>query len=164
MVFASTISTPANQLKSDPLRTELKCNSGVAYQFRLYFPPGSLGLVGVAVYNANIAVYPASRGEFFIGDAVTITFPDLFELFIETNSLQIYTYNLDTHFDHECQVNIGVVSRPEFIEHFLPGRAMSGMEGVLENLTGLLGLSQPYPQNPGLIEVLADEGVDNGTA
>ena len=85
------------------------------------------------------------------------SFPDLLELYVETNSLQIYTYNLDTKYDHTCQVRIGIVSKDEFIERYLPSRRNERLESILDSLVALMSLNQPYAPNFELISVLSEE-------
>jgi len=137
MIFSAQITTPINTTELQPLRTDLKCASGLIYQLDVVFPPGSSGLMGVQIRNQNVSLYPRNREGWFIGDNYTLSFPDLFELFVDSNIIEIYTYNTDTDYEHLVSVSIGIVARDDYIEHFLPGRTVKGLIESLENMTAI---------------------------
>lgn len=151
MVFSIRITTDANTSELLPLRTLLKCAQGVIYQVDVMFPPGSSGLMGVQIRNQNISLYPRNRGEWFIGDNYSLSFPDLFELYIDSNIIEILTYNLDTDYSHLCAVSIGIVAKGDFIEHFLPGRSVKGLIESMEHLTAIMAPSE-IPVDRSLID------------
>ena len=47
----------------------------------------------------------------------------------------MYTYNVDTDYCHQVQVAIGVVSRDDFISHFVPGRDTAELVTAINALT-----------------------------
>jgi len=138
MVFNSRITTPANTAELTPLRTTLKCTQGLIYQVDVFFPPGSSGLMGVQIRNQNVSLYPRNRDEWFIGDNNFLSFPDVFELFIDSNIIEIFTYNVDTDYEHLVQISIGILSKEQYIARFIPGRVDNDIQETLKILTDLV--------------------------
>lgn len=138
MIFNSVIDTPANTSQSTPVVTDLKVMAGLIYQVDFYFPPGSSGLMGLQVRSQNVAIYPRNRESFFIGDNAKYSFPDLFQLNTDSNILQLLTYNTDTDYSHQLSIRIGIVSRSEYIEHFLPGEKIGELKQSIDALTAAL--------------------------
>jgi len=151
MIFNARVETPANTLESSPLESVLKATSGLVYQMELYFPPGSSGLMGVQIRNQNVSLYPRNRDEWFIGDNMSLRFPDLYELYLDSNILEIFTYNLDTAYCHVVQFSIGIVSKQDFIDHFLPGATTRALIESMSALTDSIASGVPA-KNPTLLE------------
>lgn len=131
MVYTSTITTAANTAQASPLKTTVRVTVGMLYQFEVYFPPGPSGLVGVQIRYKNVQLYPVQRDEWFIGDNVTISFEDIYELSAAPFDLDVLSYNLDTEYNHLVQVRIGLQTVEEFA-------AKTGALGDIEKLTTLL--------------------------
>lgn len=161
MIFNSIIDTPANTTKNDPLRTDLKCVEGLIYQVEFYFPPGSSGLLGIQIRNQNVSLYPRNRESWFIGDNLRISFPDLYELRLTNNILEIFTYNTDTDYDHQIQVSIGIVAHEEFISHFLPGRSVRDLIETMNALSDIISVSS-IPTNKSFIDRILKKDKSNG--
>lgn len=125
MVYSVTISTPANTAKTSLKRTLINVTKGLVYKVEFYFPPGSVGLMGVAVFDGLYQCWPSIVGEYFTTDDETISFDDLLLKSAAPFTFQCYTYNEDTVYAHNVGVRIGLVSDDAFIARFLPtkGRA-----------------------------------------
>ena len=143
MVFSTRVTTPANTTENNPMDTVLKCSSGLIYQVEIMFPPGSSGLMGVRIRSQNVSLYPRNRDEWFIGDNYVYSFPDLFELYVDSNEINIMSYNVDTDYAHLCTVSLGIVSRADYIEHFLPGQATKALIESMEHLSSLVNVNTP---------------------
>lgn len=107
---------------------------GLIYQFDLYFPPGSSGLLHVCVEDGGFRVWPTEPDEWFFGDNILITFPDKYFITTAPHSLFIYAYNLDTAYDHKFQIRLGQVSDPILIQSFLPSIQMGDFQEQIAQL------------------------------
>jgi len=135
VVYVATIETAASTQKSSPLATELKVSKGLIYKFELYFPPGPSGLVGVRVLQGSHQLYPYSIDEWFLGDREKIEFDDLMIIGNEQTILVIETYNLDDTYQHLIQLRLGILTQPEYIEHYLPSVERANYESFMRKLS-----------------------------
>ena len=123
MIYTANITTTANTAKTNLKRTRLVVTKGLVYQFELYLPAGSAGLMGVAVFDGLFQVWPSSVGKFFIGEDHLISYPDMYLKEAEPFEFQIYSYNEDTDNKHFASVRIGLVSKEVFLARFLPTKS-----------------------------------------
>jgi hypothetical protein len=107
---------------------------GLIYQFELYLPPGSAGLLHVRLADGAYPLYPSEPEEWFFGDDTLITFPDRYFLNTPDQKLTIWHYNEDDSYEHRFQVRIGQVLAEIFIASFLPGYQKSDIAGVIQEL------------------------------
>ncbi len=142
MVYSLAITTPISTPLSAPLRSIIKAISGVLYKIEVYFPPGSSGLVGLQLWNANVALLPVDRDEWIHGDNVTISFDDIQELSISENVLDVFTYNNDTKWQHIIEIRIGIATRKQWEERYAPGVAIAKMN---ESITAFSTAVMPEP-------------------
>ena len=157
MIYVSTITTVESTLKTAPLRTNKKASGGVVYLVEVYFPPGSSGLMGVQIWNQDVALYPLARNEWFIGDNTTIRFEDIRELSIAENIIEINTYNTDTVYDHVTQVRIGILPIDLYNERYGVGAAiLEANERQIEAIQS----AKPTPFNApfDVVREIADTG------
>lgn len=94
---------------------------GLIYQFDLYFPPGSSGLLHVAVADGAYPLYPSEPSEWLFGDNTLVSFPDRYFIQTPDQYLTVWHYNTDDTYDHMFQLRIGQVLADAFIASFLPG-------------------------------------------
>ena len=78
MIYSKFITTPANTLQSNPLRTSIKVTKGLVYKVEIMFPPGSLGLLRVAIFDGAYQAWPSTVGEWFRTDGETISYDDTY--------------------------------------------------------------------------------------
>jgi len=133
MIAQKTIATPSNTYKTELKETELKLTSGIIYQIDVYFPPGSSGLTGVAIYYNSVQVYPNIIGEFFVGDNINISFPDILPLDELPYNLVIMSYNIDTVYSHSVYIRVGYETNPNIINKYLQSDE-SRIVNVIENI------------------------------
>lgn len=108
--------------------------NGLIYQFELYLPPGSSGLLYVRIADGGFPVWPSEPGEWFYGDNTLIRFPDRYFIAAPDHKFKIWYYNLDDTYAHVFTVRIGQVSAMAFISSFIPGYGAKDLEQVLKEL------------------------------
>jgi len=106
----------------------------LVYQFELYFPPGSSGLLHVAVFDGGYQVWPSEPGETFFGDNILVSFPDRYYVDSPQKVLIISSYNTDDTYDHVFQLRLGIVSSETFIASFLPVQTMGELNETVAKL------------------------------
>jgi len=122
MIYTANITTLKNTAKTDPKKTTIRVTQGLVYKVEFYFPAGSAGLMGLAVFDGLFQVWPSSGGEFFLGDDLTIPFDDLYLKEAAPFEFQCYTYNTDDTYNHLVIARIGLVSSEVFMARFMPTR------------------------------------------
>lgn len=120
MIYSANIKTLQDGHTWDPMRTPLKVTKGLVYKIEINFPPGSAGLMGVAIFDGSYSVWPSTIGQWFIGDGIVISFDDMYLKEAAPYQFDIYTYNKDTKYDHSVDVRVGLVSKDMFKARFLP--------------------------------------------
>ncbi len=122
MIYIANILTLKNTAKTELKKTTINVTSGLVFKVEFYFPAGSAGLMGVAVYDGLYQVWPSSVGEFFTGEDQLIAFDDMYLKESAPFELQCYSYNEDDTYDHFVSVRIGLVSADVFLARFMPSR------------------------------------------
>lgn len=120
MIYTANITTEIDKFKTKLKKTVLHVTKGLVYKVEFYFPSGSAGLMGVAVFDGLYQVWPSSVGEFFIGEDHVVSFDDLYLKESAPYKFQIYTYNIDDVHGHFVSVRIGLVSSEVFMARFMP--------------------------------------------
>lgn len=127
MVYTKTITEAYGGSVANATQNRMAVTAGLIYQFDLYLPPGSAGLLKVAVNDGGYRLYPSEPGEWFFGDNMLITFPDRYFVASDPTILTIWSYNEDEEYNHSFQIRIGQVSDPKLIQSFLPGLATENL-------------------------------------
>jgi hypothetical protein len=127
MIYTKTISEAAGGSASAPTRRDMFVTTGLIYQFECYFPPGSSGLLHVAVFDGGFQLWPSEPEETFFGDNTLISFPDRYYIVSPRKALTILSWNEDDTYAHSFQIRIGQVSAEVFIASFLPSMSMDKM-------------------------------------
>ncbi len=122
MIYTANITTLKNTAQSSLKKTTIHVTKGLVYKVEFYFPAGSAGLMGVAVFDGLYQIWPSSVGEFFVSDDETIRFDDMYLKESAPFELQCYTYNEDETYDHYMAVRVGLVSSEVFLARFMPTR------------------------------------------
>ena len=106
MVYAFSISTPANTAVTSKLRSVLRLELGVITSLEINFPPGSSGLLSVQILRENSQIFPKSIGDFH-GDDRTFRFTRLaFPVLFDPFELYSHTWNTDDTFAHVADIYI----------------------------------------------------------
>ena len=135
MIYTKTITESKGGSAANPTQYRMPVTEGLIYRFELYFPPGSSGLLYVCVEDGDHRIYPSEPGEWFFGDNTLIAFDDRLFITSEPHELFIYSYNLDTAYDHKYQIRLGEVSDPVLIQSMLPSIQMGSFT---EDVAGLV--------------------------
>lgn len=120
MIYTANITTPKDTAQTALQKTVVKVTNGLVYKVEFYFPSGSAGLMGVAVFDGLFQVWPSSVGDFFVGEDQLIAFDDMYLKESAPFEFQCYTYNTDDTNEHFVSVRIGLVSSEVFLARFLP--------------------------------------------
>lgn len=122
MIYTANITTLAKRWKTNLKKTTINVTKGLVYKVEFYFPAGSAGLMGVAVFDGLYQIWPSTVGDFFVSDGETIRFDDMYLKESAPFELQCYTYNEDDTYPHFVAVRIGLVSSEVFLARFMPTR------------------------------------------
>jgi len=131
VIYCKTISALAGGAVASPLDADLPVTNGLIYQFELYFPPGSSGLLFVRVADGGFPVWPSEPGEWFYGDNTLVSFPDRYYIAAPNHNFKVWYYNLDDTYAHKFTIRIGQVSSNLFISSFIPSYGQKSIEEVL---------------------------------
>lgn len=134
MIYTANITTVKNTPQTALKKTSINVTKGLVYKVEFYFPRGSAGLMGVAVFDGLFQVWPSSVGEFFVGADVLVSFDDLYLKEAAPYELQAYSYNTDDIYDHAVGVRIGLVSSEVFLARFLPTKGHDYLVQLLQQM------------------------------
>ena len=134
MIYSKHISKAKHPTEPPYQRTPLRVTKGLIYKVELFFPRGSAGLMGAAIFDGGFAVWPSNVGEFFTGDDELISFDDLYLKEAAPYQLDIYTYNNDDTHSHAVDVRIGLVSKEAYQARFLPSIAWGEFAEMMSKL------------------------------
>lgn len=134
MIYLANIATPANTAKTALKKTTIRVTKGLVYKVELYFPSGSAGLMGVAIFDGLFQCWPSSTGEYFIGEEQNISFDDLYLKESAPFEFQCYTYNEDDTHAHSVSVRLGLVSEDVFLARFLPTKGYDYLADLVAKL------------------------------
>lgn len=158
MIYTLTKAVPINGTVATARQYKMPVTAGLIYQFELYLPPGSSGLLHVMVTDGGFQVWPSEPGEWFFGDDTLIAFPDRYYVSSPAHLLDVWAYNEDDSFAHAFQVRIGQVSDPALISGFMPGVSMERLSAVLSELLAAQDMSYSAQRARVLASVEATEG------
>ena len=134
MIYSKTITAAAGDIAGTQHDADLPVTNGLIYQFELYFPPGSSGLLSVRVSDGGFPVWPSEPGEWFYGDNTLIAFPDRYYIASPDHKFKVWYYNLDDTYPHKFTIRIGQVTAAAFISSFIPSYGQSSIEDILKAL------------------------------
>ena len=160
MIYTKTITELSGGSGASPSQYRMAVTEGLIYQFELYFPPGSSGLLYVCVEDGAHRIWPSEPDEWFFGDNTLITFPDKYFISTKPTVLFVYAYNLDTAYDHKFQVRIGQVSDPVLIQSLLPSIQMETLTVDIQKIIDEQDQSRAASRERILAELDATEGVN----
>lgn len=120
MIYGGVIVTPSNTPISSPIKTIFPVTSGIIYVLKIYFPPGSAGLLHIQVFDAGYQLFPTNEGESFSGDNIDFSFDETYDKSNPPYELIALTWNDDTEYQHQLGVYMGFASRDEYIARYIP--------------------------------------------
>lgn len=155
MIYTITKSIPANTPIASAVQHKMPITDGLIYQVEFYFPPGSSGLMGIAVRDGGYQIWPSEPGEWFFGDNTLISFPDKYYVKSAGHILDVYAYNLDDTYAHKFQIRIGQASDPAIIASYIPVVAEKSLEQVIGELIASQNVTKEAQQST-LIDFFAE--------
>ena len=125
MIYGGVIVTPKNTPETAPLKSIFYCTAGMIYVVKIYFPPGSSGLLHAMILDADYQIFPTTIGQSFSGDNIDFSFDETYDKSNPPYELIVRTWNTDTDYDHELGLYMGFVSRDEYIQRFVGSTAVA---------------------------------------
>jgi hypothetical protein len=123
MLYQGELVVPPNTLITDTVETELKVIRGTVSQVEVMFPPGSAGLLKVAVFYRRFRLWPTSPDMWFYADNYVFKWGEDFRFDSAPFSLRIVGYNEDELYSHSVIVrlamNIGNVGLTDYLKSIL---------------------------------------------
>jgi len=123
MIYTKDFTIPKNTPESSPHHETLIVTKGLVYKVEFQFPAGCAGLVGLVVSDGGFQLWPSSLGEWFITDAFTIAFEDMYLKNTAPFQFDFWGFNLDETYDHTIYCRIGQADKEIFIARYLPNVA-----------------------------------------
>ena len=115
MDYQFAIVVEPNTSKSDLKSIEVTLPCGVISRIRVYFPWGSAGLLGVAIFHNERQIYPSTVGEYYQGNDILIEFEDSYKLEENWNRIVLKAYNEDDTYVHTAIVGITLIESDRFL-------------------------------------------------
>lgn len=134
MIYSVTIETAKDTAISAAKKTQLVVTNGLVYKIEVVFPAGSSGLMGIAIFDGSLQVWPSTIGEWFVGDSVVISFDDVYLKEAAPFIFGVLTYNLDDTYAHKVYIRVGFVTKEIFMARFLPHLSYKYFEKMLKVL------------------------------
>ena len=131
MVYAVTITTDKETSESGATVTTLRVTSGLLWLLEVDFPPGCCGLAHFQMFDGSYQVFPATPGESFHGDNITLHLEDLYFKQAAPYEFQIRTWNTDIIWDHTLQVRVGIASTRAEMSRYIPALSFENFETLM---------------------------------
>jgi len=160
LIYTKTITESSGGSAASPSQYRMSVTDGLIYQVNILLPPGSSGLLRVAVKDGAYSLWPSEPGEWFFGDNILISFPDKYIIASAPHELFIWAYNLDTAYDHKFQIQLGQVSDPMLIQSFLPSIQMQDFTAQMAELIASQDQSRAAQRDRAIIAAGEMEGVE----
>jgi len=134
MIYTATITAEKGGSESQAVKTVLPVTSGLLWLLEVDFPPGCCGLAHFCLFDGLYQVVPATPGESFHGDAVTLHFDDLYYKQAAPFEFLIETWNEDEVWDHTLQVRVGMAASEAEMSRYIPALAFKDFERLVAEM------------------------------
>lgn len=116
MIYAFTVTVPANTPKEDAVWQELEMDYGVIRKLVVQIPTGHAGLCKFALYRGDSQVWPKNRDEKFSGDGVVLEFDEeYFPLLQPPFSIFFMGWNEDELYDHSVYLYFQLLTKEQYL-------------------------------------------------
>lgn len=115
MFYAWNITLPKGKDIFNKTKWILDLEKGTIIRCEVVFPIGCANLVFVHINQALHQVYPKNPDYQFIGNGVTISSTDEYEIKEEPYQLEFYGWNTDEIYKHTITVRIQLVPKREIV-------------------------------------------------
>jgi hypothetical protein len=123
MFYTWNFTLSAGKSEATKTKKEIILEKGTVTKCEVVFPVGCANLVFIHLNRALHQVYPKHPDYKFIGDGVTISCNDEYEIKEEPYQLEFYGWNTDEIYDHTITVRIQLVPAKEIL-HKVVGEVM----------------------------------------
>ena len=134
MIYAVTITTSKGGSEGQAVTTVMPVTGGLVWMFEVDFPPGCCGLAHIRVFDGLYQVFPATSGESFHGDNVTLHLDDLYYKQAAPYEFRVVAWNEDEKWDHTLQVRLGMASGEAEMSRYMPALAFKDFERLLADM------------------------------
>ena len=93
-------------------------------------PAGSVGKSHLRIFYHEWQLYPITKGEWYEGEKITVSFEDNYLLFTPPYELKFKGYNTSTLYTHAFYINMEIM-RKEAIGEIGETHQLKGMEGEI---------------------------------
>lgn len=116
MLYAFTVTVPANTPKEDPLWVPLELDYGIIKKFVVQIPPGHAGLCKFAIFRGDSQVWPKNRNEKLAGDGVVLSFDDEWVPLTQPPfMLWFMGWNEDELYDHSVFLYFQLLTKEQYL-------------------------------------------------
>lgn len=134
MVYTKTITITNNTTRPNATETLMTITSGLIWLLEVDFPGGCCGLAHIQIFDGSYQIFPASPGESFACDGITLKLDDLYYKLEPPYQLKIITWNEDTLWNHTLSVRVGLASDEAEMSRYIPALAFKDLEEVLASI------------------------------
>ena len=131
MIYCVSITTLKGGSEAQAVETKLVVTSGLLFVFEVDFPAGCCGLAHLQMFDGLYQVFPASPGESFHGDNITLKFDDLYFKQNPPFEFTVKTWNEDENWDHTLQVRVGMAMGRAEMSRYMPALSFEDFEALL---------------------------------
>lgn len=131
MIYAVDITTAREGSEGAAVPTILGVTSGLVWLLEVDFPPGCCGLSHIRIFDGSYQVFPATPGESFHGDNVTLHLEDLYFKTRAPFEFRVETWNTDEKWDHTLQVRVGMAMTRAEMSRYMPALAWENFEQLM---------------------------------
>ena len=131
MIYALSITTLKGVSEEQAAIGILPVTPGLLWLLEVDFPPGCCGLVHIQIFDGLYQVFPASPGQSFHGDNITIHLEDLYFKQAAPFEFRVVTWNEDTKWDHTLQVRAGMAMTRAEMSRYMPALSFENFEQLL---------------------------------
>ncbi|MBA7471395.1 hypothetical protein ES707_06701 [subsurface metagenome] len=132
MIYLATIPIPEKRPETNPIKRILEINKGLIWRIEAEYPAGCCGLVHLQIFDGSYQLFPATPGESLRGDAVTVSYDDLYLKTAAPFELTLKAWNEDETYPHTIQVRIGMATSEAFMSRYMPSISWEKFQGTIE--------------------------------
>lgn len=119
MLYQTELTVAANTPITSLVEADMNLINGVVNQVEVMFPPGSAGLLKVAIFYHEFRLWPSSPETWFYADNYVFNWKEDFRVDESPFSLRVVGYNDDTDYAHTAIVRLAMLSGGLTVERYL---------------------------------------------
>jgi len=160
MIYSASITAAKGGSEAQPVSKTLVVTSGLLWLLEIDFPAGCCGLAHFQLFDGSYQVFPATPGESFACDGITLHLEDLYFKQAAPFQFIIKTWNTDTVWSHTIAVRIGMAMGRAEMSRYIPALAFEAFEELMAEMIS----NQEAVRQAQMVEALKQlTGEENGT-